>query len=180
LTADQDLIECVKDFCEADVRVVPVLANHKVVGMVDAKILLAGLVNNGYKQACKKLDNLKKRTLEYDTSIEYLWQKLEQDPCYYGYAIVKKKRLIGVVTRSNLLGVGMAKFSRESERHHKSTGKVEKIMQTPAIYATSDETTEAMARRMVKHNIGILPILENGEVKGVVSAKEMLRLYVGV
>ena len=76
--------------------------------------------------------------------------------------IVEEKKLVGMITDRDIVVRGVA------EKHPGST-KVEDIMSSELITISPDATSQEAVRLMSEHQIRRLPVVENGELIGIVS-----------
>lgn len=116
-----------------------------------------------------------------DTSIQTCWRKILETG-FSSFPVVKKNRLIGIVTRGDILNAGYARFKREDDSQNvgKNSPPVERIMSTP-IYTVNKETRVKEASEiLLEKNIGRLPVVskenENNLV-GIVDRYDILNSY---
>lgn len=84
-----------------------------------------------------------------------------------GFPVVSKKKLVGVLTR------------REIDRaiHHKLQKQaVSRFMSEPISVAPGD-SIEQLQRVMTEHTLGQLPVVEDGNIVGIVTRTDLLKLY---
>jgi tRNA nucleotidyltransferase (CCA-adding enzyme) len=84
-----------------------------------------------------------------------------------GFPVVSKKKLVGVLTR------------REIDRalHHKLQKEpVRRFMSAPASVAPRD-SIERLEKVMTEHGLGQVPVVDNGQILGIVTRTDLLRLY---
>ncbi len=84
-----------------------------------------------------------------------------------GFPVVSKKKLVGVLTR------------REIDRalHHKLQKQtVSRFMSEPISIAPTD-SIEQLQRAMTQHSLGQLPVVEDGNIVGIVTRTDLLKLY---
>jgi acetoin utilization protein AcuB len=79
-------------------------------------------------------------------------------------------RLVGIVTERDL---------REYIGYLEST-RVTAAMRTPLITVTPYKTVEDAACLMLKHKIGGLPIVAEGELVGIVTSSDLLKAFLNV
>ena len=86
-----------------------------------------------------------------------------------GNCIIIDKKPIGIITESDILKKVVAEDLIASEV------TVEKIMQTPLIIIDPYVEIEDAMQTMIKCNIRRLPVIENGELIGIITVKDILR-----
>ena len=87
-----------------------------------------------------------------------------------GNCIVVDKKPIGIITESDILKKVVAEDLKASDV------LVEDIMQTPLIVIDPYVDIEKAMQTMIKCNIRRLPVIENGELIGIITVKDILRL----
>ena len=87
-----------------------------------------------------------------------------------GNCIVIEDKPIGIITESDILRKVVAEDFRASEI------TVEEIMQTPLIIIDPYVDIEKAMQTMIKCNIRRLPVIENNELIGIITIKDILRL----
>lgn len=80
--------------------------------------------------------------------------------------IVEEKRLVGIITDRDIVLRCIAEKTPPS-------AKVEEIMSENLFTVTPDTTTQEAARLMAKEQIRRLPIVENGELVGIVALGDL-------
>ena len=101
-------------------------------------------------ECCSLLDNM------YEVAVKMKELNVGAIP------IVDEERLVGMITDRDIVIRGVA------EKNPGST-KVEKIMSDQLVTVTSDTTTKQAAKLMAEHQIRRLPVVEGGNLIGIVS-----------
>ena len=84
--------------------------------------------------------------------------------------VVEKKQPVGILTESDILKKVVAEGKNASEV------LVEEVMSTPVVVADPYISLEEAMKTMVKCNIRRLPVIEDGELIGVVTQKDISRI----
>jgi CBS domain-containing protein len=84
--------------------------------------------------------------------------------------VVEKKQPIGILTESDILKKVVAEGKNASEV------LVEEVMSTPVVVADPYISLEEAMKTMGKCNIRRLPVIENGELIGVITQKDISRI----
>ena len=80
--------------------------------------------------------------------------------------VVSKRDIVGVISERDFL------------RHANDLDQpVRDVMTRPAITVSAEESIDTAARRIALHRIGCLPVLNQGELIGLVTASDLLRGY---
>lgn len=87
-----------------------------------------------------------------------------------GNCIVVDDKPVGIITESDILKKVVAEDKKASEV------LVEEIMKTPLIVTDPYIDIEEAMKTMSKCNIRRLPVIENGELIGIITQKDILRL----
>lgn len=195
ITEDMDINKAGIKLLNADEVQAPVTRSSedmKLVGMLSVVDILKKFVNDDLNPKYKKLGDIITKdvvTCNYDEHISKVWNKMD-DTGFSGIPVIKKKKLIGMITRKDIINSGHARIVKESNEGKGST-KVENIMRTPPIVATSDKEVKETAKIMIQKDIGRLPIVENpvyikkepirakeADLVGIISREDILRAYI--
>ena len=84
--------------------------------------------------------------------------------------VVEKKQPVGILTESDILKKVVAEGKNASEV------LVEEVMSTPVVVADPYISLEEAMKTMGKCNIRRLPVIENGELIGVITQKDISRI----
>jgi CBS domain-containing protein len=103
------------------------------------------------------------------------------EACVYDAIEIMANKYVGalmVVAEGKLVGVVSERdYARKVILQGKSSKQilVKEIMTSPAIYVTPDQTVEDGMRIMTDKHIRHLPVVENGEILGVVSIGDLVK-----
>lgn len=90
---------------------------------------------------------------------------------FIAFPVVQKKEVIGVVSRRDLLRAGSIRISVKNQ----ADTTVERVMTTPVISVTPDDSLATASRLMVDHDISILPVIdERKRLVGVIDRHDVL------
>ncbi|MGZ4863527.1 MAG: CBS domain-containing protein [Halobacteriota archaeon] len=161
-----------------DVPVVKSQEDTTIIGVIDSARLLNALSFD------KKItiDTVMTRTVQACDAadlVSKVWLNMAQYG-FSGYPVVKKRRLIGIITLQDILKAGHIRLEREAERGgrtiHSTTA--EKIMRTPVITVESDSSIWEAANLMNQYAIGRLPVVENMKLIGIVDRQDLVRAII--
>jgi CBS domain-containing protein len=111
---------------------------------------------------------------------QIVWSVSPEDCVYDAIEIMANKHVgaLMVVTEGKLVGVVSERdYARKVILQGKSSKQtlVKEIMTSPAIYLTPEQSVEDGMRVMTDKHIRHLPIVENGELLGVVSIGDLVK-----
>jgi CBS domain-containing protein len=175
ITKDMSILEAGKVLIKHDLKQIPVIDKNKIVGLLSLTEIISAIKKEGYKPKKRKISDIMSKNVVFadaDEKISKLWPKLKE---YTGVPVVKKRKVVGVITRRDLVKAGYVRISKESGRVRRSC-KLERLMKTPAItvhpkMAVSEAIDLALSKR-----IGILPVVDK-TLRGIVTRRDLVRAY---
>ena len=123
-----------------------------------------------------KIISTKVLTCTPDDEIDNIW-RLMQEKSIAGLPVIKKDRLVGILTQKNLLESGSVKLSFEASKgQFKTPPKVFSFMKTPVISLKTDSTILEAAQLMLKKDIGRIPITDKEDkLIGIVDREDIVK-----
>jgi len=89
---------------------------------------------------------------------------------YSAFPVVKKKRLVGIVSRRDLISTRHVR----SEIARNARIPLEDMMTKEVFTITSDESVSTAAEMLVKHDISLLPVMDGDHLVGVINRHDIL------
>ena len=176
---DEDLRDAARRLVESSVRQLPVVEDGKLLGIISSVDVLAAFIEHGYTPVRKNVGEIMSTNVTYcevRDEISTIWDRM----CASGFAglpVLKKGEVIGIITRRDILHHGSVRLSKESGS--RKLVRVEKAMRTPPITVTPEETTDDVARIMIKRDIARLPVAKGSKLEGIVDIEDILKAYIG-
>jgi CBS domain-containing protein len=179
LTPDEDVTVGVKKMLQAKVD------RAVVVDSASSMRLLGVLSMHDVIKALQRANPIKETLVEDFMTREVVtcspaepvtkvWRKMEEGDIS-GLPVVKKK-VVGMITRNDILAAGYARIRKENEKSFsKRATPVEKVMRSPAITISPRATLGEAMKIMVSKNIGRLPVVEKGRLLGIIDREDVLR-----
>jgi CBS domain-containing protein len=96
--------------------------------------------------------------------------------------VVQAGKLVGVVSERDLLRASLSnltEFGMEERRAFLQVVEITRVMSTPPTVISPDATIPQAARMLVLHQIGCLPVLEDGKLIGLLTESDLLRYFAG-
>jgi CBS domain-containing protein len=191
-TPEMEIEQVAKKLIKSDTVQVPVVEstdNMRVVGILSMGDLLKKLIQNGVETKNSDISKIFTRKVveaSYDDHLQKVWSLMDE----YGFSglpVLKKKKLIGMITRKDIIKSGHAIKGLDNVDR---SIKVEKVMVTPPVVVTQETTVKQAAELMIKNDIGRLPVVENpiyikkepnrareADLIGIISREDILGTY---
>lgn len=114
-----------------------------------------------------------------EDEIDNIW-RLMQTKSFAGLPVVKKDKLVGIITQKDLLESSAAFPTFESSKgRFRKSSKVSSIMKTEVIAVLPSTKVIRVAKIMAFKNIGRVPVKdEEGRLVGIVDREDVIRLLV--
>jgi CBS domain-containing protein len=91
------------------------------------------------------------------------------DSGYSAFPVTKKKKVVGMISRRDLLKDGRWRASSETST------TVDTLMTTPVVTTGPGDDVRTAADIMVKHDISRLPVMENDQIIGIIDRHDILK-----
>lgn len=107
------------------------------------------------------------RTIRPDTTVAQAAQKMRRYG-HEGYPVVRNGQVLGILTR------------REVDRamhHGLDNAPVETYMHKGAVTIPSNASVEELQKLMMEHDVGQVPVVDDGEMIGIVTRTDLLKLW---
>lgn len=191
---DMTLAEISKKLINADIVQAPVVKSEddmSLVGVISVVDILKNILERKLKPKHHNVGEITVKdvvTCNYDHPITKVWYKMD-DTGFSGLPVIKKKKIIGMITRKDIINSGNVRISREGGIKTPST--VEHIMKTPPIVISPDKSIDNAAEIMIKLDVGRLPVVDDpvyikkepqrareATLIGIVSREDILGSYI--
>lgn len=119
-------------------------------------------------------------TITPDISIAEAMEWMKQENVRRFPVVDKDKKLIGVVTYTDLLYASPSSATSLSMweiSYLLAQVKVKEVMTRNVITTTEDATLEDAARLMVDNKVGSLPVQRNGTIVGIITESDIFRVF---
>jgi tRNA nucleotidyltransferase (CCA-adding enzyme) len=109
------------------------------------------------------------KTVEPETRLSEVQQILLRYG-HTGVPVTKDKKIVGIISRRDV---------EKSIKHGLEHAPVKGFMTTNVITVEGNASLDEVQRLMIHHDIGRLPVVENGEIIGIISRSDVLRYIHG-
>ena len=141
----------------------------KSVNPVAVEEMIKGLIS-GNQQSSVQISDLMSfpvTTVSPDTDMEEVARILKTKGCT-GLPVVDADRIVGIISRRDF---------RKVKRESQLTSPVKAFMRTKVITIPPGKSPMQAARKMVKYDIGRLPVVEKGKIIGIVTRSDTMMYF---
>ncbi len=184
-TMDMDATLAVKQMRRLDkwyVAVVKTPQDKTYMGMLGLEDFIAAYLKKGSPKLSRPVSEImitEVVTCSPEDEIDNVWRKMQKRK-FAGCPVVKKQKLVGVVTQANMLDSGsfFPAFEAKKGRFKKSS-QISAIMRASIFALKSTSTVKEAAELLLEKNIGRLPVVDDkGELIGIVDREDIVKSLV--
>ncbi|KUO42529.1 MAG: hypothetical protein APZ16_04355 [Candidatus Hadarchaeum yellowstonense] len=188
-TPKMSLVDLARQMVDLEVSDVPVVrssSDRTVVGLVrldDILTQISGRISPG--KLVEELMITDVVTCEPDDEISKIWDLMEKTNCS-GLPVVRldkrrrRKQVIGMITRSDIIRSGTIRLSEESDKgRFKSPPRVKSVMRTPAIAVSPKTSVSDAIDLMLSKRVGRLAVVVDGYLVGILSRSDVIKFACG-
>ena len=182
---EEDAFSAVKEMIRQDEWCTPVVnsAQDKTYkGVLGLENFIEAILRTSPEKLAKTSEEIMSKnvvTCSPEDEIDNIW-RLMQTKSFTGLPVVKKDKLVGIVTQKDLLESGalLPTFESKKGRFRTST-KISSIMKTQVIAVKPKIKVIRVAKVMVSKDIGRVPIVnEENKLIGIIDREDVVRLLV--
>jgi CBS domain-containing protein len=114
-----------------------------------------------------------------DDEIDSIWRMM-QEKRLAGLPVVRKDKLVGIVTQKDLLDSGAIMPTFEAKKgRHRGSSKISAVMKTQVVAVQPHIKVIRVAKIMVSKDVGRVPVKdEDGRLIGIVDREDVARMLV--
>ncbi len=181
-TTDMDALGALKEMIRLDEWYVPVtISSHDptYTGMFGSEAFIRSSLEKDLANLSKPLSEImsnKLLTCSPEDEVDNVW-RLMRERSFAGLPVVKKGKLIGIVTQKDLLDTRAVFPSFEAKKgRFKAPSKISSVMKTSVASLKPTATVKEAADLMLRKNIGRVPIVdEKGKLIGMVDREDITK-----
>ena len=94
--------------------------------------------------------------------------------------VVEGKKLVGILSYSDLLRISFSELSDNEEKVDTTVYNaytIEQVMAKNPVGVSPDQTVRDVTEILAKQSFHSLPVVENGELKGVITTTDLLKYF---
>ena len=184
-TIEEDAFSAVKEMIRQDEWYAPVVnsAQDKIYkGILGLESFIEAIIKTSPEKLSKPTEDVMSKNIvacSPEDEIDNIW-RLMQTKSFAGLPVVKKDKLVGIVTQKDLLESGalLPTFESKKGRFRAST-RISSIMETQVIAVKPQTKIIRVAKIMVSKDIGRVPVVdEENRLVGIVDREDVARLLV--
>jgi len=181
-TPEEDLLKIAKIIVENNIGRMPVVrssTDKTLIGMVSAHDIIKKFIEKEpRKKLVEEIMTKEVKTCSPYDEITKVWDKMLETG-FSGIPVVKEEKLIGIVTRMDIIRSGYARISREDDKGKvRRSTQIENVMRTPVTTVQPSTPVIDAAKIIVEKNIGRLPVLEEEKLVGIVDREDLLNAWI--
>jgi CBS domain-containing protein len=182
---DDNAASTVKEMIRLDEWYIPVVNSHQdkiYMGVLGLENFIETSIKTTSEKLAKPVSEIMSKNVEAcspEDEVDNIW-RLMQTKSVAGLPVVKKDRLVGIVTQKDLLESGAMLPTFESAKgRYRASSKISSIMKTEVIVVKPSTKVNEVAKIMVSKNIGRIPVKdEKGRLIGIVDREDVARMLV--
>jgi CBS domain-containing protein len=179
---EMDVIQVAREMIRLDEWYVPVVKSsqdYTYLGVLGLESLIDLFLKKGFAKLAKPLSEIMSTepfTCSPDDDVDNVW-RLMQEHLFAGLPVVKRGKLVGIVTQKNLLDSGVIFPMFEAKKgRFKAPSKISSVMKTSVISLKPTSSVKEATKLMLEKNIGRVPIVdEKSKLVGVVDREDIVK-----
>jgi len=179
-TTDMDARSAVQKMIRLDEWYVPVVKSsqdYTYVGTFSLENFISTLLKKDLAALSKPLSEIMSTeliTCSPEEEVDNVW-RLMQERSFAGLPVVKRGRIVGIITQKDLLDSGTILPAFESKKgRFKAPPKISSVMRTSVTSLKPTATVREAAELMLNKNIGRVPVVDaKGRLIGIVDREDI-------
>ncbi|KXB03004.1 hypothetical protein AKJ47_02990 [candidate division MSBL1 archaeon SCGC-AAA261G05] len=178
-TPEWSIAKLARKTIQADISLVPVTqssTDKSLLGVVRLEDVLEK-ISEAPEDGPKVKDVMSREVITCNPKdrVTRVWNIMEETN-FSGIPVTQKQKVIGMITRSDIIKSGKARLATESEGG-RTPPKVETLMKSPPRTIKADKSINKAIQLMVGQNIGRLPIVEDEKLIGILDREDVIKPY---
>jgi CBS domain-containing protein len=144
--------------------------DHHILGGVLLSDLFPVIISrhelSGYVSDCMSKNVV---TATPEDSVQNIYTRI-METGYSAFPVLKKKRLVGVISRRDLISSRAVRSALTGHTHK----TIADVMKHDVVTIGSDEPAQVAAQLLVMHDVSRLPVMEEDNLRGIVDRHDLL------
>jgi len=184
-TMEDDVAATVRAMLRVDVWLAPVVTSAEdqtYRGVVGLENYIDLLIRTSPEKLAKDVSEVMTTDVvccSPDDEIDSIWRMM-QEKRLAGLPVVRKDKLVGIVTQKDLLDSGAIMPTFEAKKgRHRGSSKISAVMKTQVVAVQPHIKVIRVAKIMVSKDVGRVPVKdEDGRLIGIVDREDVARMLV--
>jgi len=184
-TMEDESASTVKEMIRLDEWYIPVVnstQDNTYKGVLGLENFIQASLNTSPHKLSKQVSEVMSRNLlvcSSEDEVDNVW-RLMQKKSFAGLPVVKKDKLVGIVTQKDLLESGAILPTFESAKgRFRASSKISSVMKTSVVAVKPYAKVNEVAELMISRNIGRIPVKDDkGKLVGIIDREDIARLLV--
>lgn len=181
-TIDMDALHAGREMIRLDEWSIPVVKSsqdYTYMGVLGLENFIDVFLKKGGAKLSKTLSEVMSTelvTCSPEDEVDNIW-RLMQERSFAGLPVVKRGKVVGIVTQKNLLDSGAISPVFEAKKgRFKASSKISSVMKTLIFSLRPTATIKEAAELMLKKNIGRVPVVdEEDRIIGIVDREDVVK-----
>jgi len=182
---EDDVVSTIRAMLRADVWLAPVVASAEdktYKGVVGLENYIDLLIKTSPERLAKDVAEVMTTDVvscSPDDEVDSIW-RLMQDRRLAGLPVVKKGKLVGIITQKDFLDSGAIMPTFEAKKgRHRGSSKISAVMKTQVVAVEPHIKAIRVAKIMVSKDVGRVPVKDkDGKLIGIVDREDVARMLV--
>lgn len=179
---DMDAFHAVREMIRLDEWYIPVVRSsqdYTYMGVLGLENIIDPFLERDIPKLTRPLSEIMSTevvTCSPEDEVDNIW-RLMQERSFAGLPVVRRGKLIGIVTQKNLLDSGVILPTFEAKRgRFKAPPKIASVMKAPVVSLKPAAELKEAVELMIKKNIGRVPIVDRkGRLVGIIDREDIVR-----
>jgi len=181
-TLDMDVFHAAREMIRLDEWYIPVVKSsqdYTYMGVLGLENFIGMFLERDIPKLTRPLTEIMSTevvTCSPEDEVDNIW-RLMQERSFAGLPVVRRGKVIGMITQKNLLDSGVILPAFEAKKgRFKAPPKISLVMKVPVVSLRPTAELREAAELMLEKNIGRVPIVdEKGRLMGIVDREDIVR-----
>jgi len=181
-TLDMDVFHAAREMIRLDEWYIPVVKSsqdYTYMGVLGLENFIGMFLERDIPKLTRPLTEIMSTevvTCSPEDEVDNIW-RLMQERSFAGLPVVRRGKIIGMITQKNLLDSGVILPAFEAKKgRFKAPPKISSVMKVPVVSLRPTAELREAAELVLEKNIGRVPIVDGkGKLMGIVDREDIVR-----